>query len=215
MKDLKRLAAHARNCGLEIVPKLNFSKSEINRHDEWSKVPGATWWADLDDPDGYLKKGFDCIDEIIEACGPKRFFHVGMDEDHSRSYSQYAETITRLRSGLKKRNLRTMIWNDSAIDYPNGQIFVEKINNAYGRIPKDIVHIIWDYRSVPEKQIRIAASKGFDVWGAPYWKDAIQTKGVIEVLEKVHGQGVLVTTWKKCEQKNRRDLLSAISSLAK
>jgi hypothetical protein len=67
MKDLKRLVDHAEKSGLEIVPKLNFSKSEINRHDNWIRKPDAKWSEDFEAP-AYWKKAFEIIDEVNETC---------------------------------------------------------------------------------------------------------------------------------------------------
>ena len=102
MKQLETLCKHARSLGLEIIPKLNFSRSAINRHNDWMLAPKENWYVHFDD-DYYWKTGFEAIDEVIAACRPKRFFHVGMDEDHDRSYTQYVDAILRLRAGLKKR----------------------------------------------------------------------------------------------------------------
>ncbi len=212
MKDLKRLVAHARKSGLEIVPKLNFSKSEINRHDNWIRTPDAPWHEDFEEP-AYWKKAFEIIDEVNDVCEPERFFHVGMDEDHNRSHTQYAEAIKILHAVLKRRKLRTIVWNDTAINYASGFVYVEKMLDALDKIPKDIVHIIWNYRYVPEKQIKLTASKGFEVWGAP-GRDAAQVEGFIQALEKTRkGKGLLMTTWMKCWKPNRKELLGQIHAM--
>ena len=39
MEQLEEFAAYARDKGLEIVPKLNFSRSEVNCHDCWNRKP--------------------------------------------------------------------------------------------------------------------------------------------------------------------------------
>jgi hypothetical protein len=212
MRDLKRLVDHAEKSGLEIVPKLNFSKSEINRHDNWIRKPDASWLEDFEAP-AYWKKAFEIIDEVNETCRPKRFFHIGMDEDHNRSYTQYVEAIKILREGLKKRKLRTVMWNDSGLGtkYAPGQIYVEKVINALDRIPKDVIQVLWNYWEVPAKQIKYIASKGFEVWGAP-GKDPVQARNFRDAVLKVKGKGLLMTTWTQCRHPNREMLLERINS---
>jgi len=64
MSDLERLCRHARALGLEIIPKLNFSRSGINCHSDWALAPGEQWHIHFDD-DYFWKLGFEVIDEII------------------------------------------------------------------------------------------------------------------------------------------------------
>lgn len=212
MKELAALAAHARKAGLEVVPKLNFSKSPINQHDCWGIAPGVQWYEDFDDMEAYLKRRFECIDEVLAACGKCKLLHVGMDEDHTRSYTQYCDAIKALRGRLKERGLRTAVWNDMAISYPNGDIFVEKSAMALERVPKDVLNILWAYRAVPERQVKAILSKGFELWGAP-GLDPKQAGDYLRVLARHGASGALMTTWRKCVPSNRKELLSRIREL--
>jgi hypothetical protein len=96
---------------LKVVPKINFSRSHYHQHNSWFRPHEK-----LFDSEKYWPLAFEVIDELIRELEPEHFFHIGMDEDHSRSYTQYVTAINTLHSGLKERGLRTIIWNDSACE---------------------------------------------------------------------------------------------------
>jgi hypothetical protein len=213
MKALVDLAAHARSLGMEIVPKLNFSRSEINCHNHWMRSPKEEWYHNFDDAP-YFKRAFDCIDEVIEACRPKKFFHVGMDEDHDRSYTQYVNAILSLRAGLRKRRLRTVCWSDSAIEYASGQIHVEKCQTAERELPKDVVRLLWHYRSVPAGVMKTIRKHGYELWGAPGASELAKTVAFRDGVLACGGTGLVMTNWIPCRKENRQALLDRIRSFA-
>ena len=200
---LEELANRAQEKGIEVVPKLNFSQSGYHQHNDWFRPHNK-----LFDNDEYWRIAFEIIDEIIQTCHPRRYFHIGMDEDHDRAHSQYIEAILRLRSGLKERGLRTIIWNDSSY---GGRVLVhaEKSLVAEKKIPKDIVQVLWDYSNVQPKIIHRLVQEGFEVWGAPgpsaekvlKWRQTILDYG---------GKGLLLTMWIPCSKSNRFKLLQFI-----
>jgi len=203
MRSLKRLAAAAERRGIEVVPKLNFARSPHHRHNQWFRPHTRGF----DDP-AYWRAAFEVIDELIGVRRPKRFFHVGMDEDHSRSYTQYADAICTLHAGLKRRGLRTVMWKD-AHDWPEAQCHTEKSRAAVREIPRDVVQVPWDYGAARPGVVRRLVRKGFEVWGAPgrtpervrAWRDALLAHG---------GRGILLTLWAPCRPGNRSDLLGVI-----
>ena len=205
---LAEIASHAAKREIELVPKLNFSRSEINRHDHWTRRPGAPWYEDFDTPE-YWRKAFACVDDILGLVPKVRFFHVGMDEDHERSYLQYTEAITTLRDGLKERGLRTLIWNDSAINYPTGFIHRDKSRFAEPRLPKDVIHVVWNYRCVPVTDLERIRQAGFDVWGAPGGTPELVT-GMRDALADCGGSGILLTRWIPCIPANRETLVELV-----
>ena len=150
MSHLEKLVNRAEERGIEIVPKLNFSQSRYHRHNDWFRPH-----KNLFDNDEYWRIAFEIIDEIIQTCHPRRYFHIGMDEDHDRAHSQYIEAILKLQSGLKERGLRTVVWN------------------------------LWDYYDVQPEIIHRLVQEGFEVWGAPgpniekalKWRQAILDSG--------------------------------------
>lgn len=200
---LKELAGYARSNNFEIVPKLNFSTSRYHHHNDWF-MPHAR----LFDTDRYFETAFEIIDELIKICGPGKYFHIGMDEDHDRAYSQYVKAIMTLRSGLKKRGLNTVIWNDSAHS-GSALVHAEKSFLAEEKLPKDVVHIVWDYSRARPEIIRRIRDKGFSVWAAP-GQDISQVIAWRKALLRYNGQGMLMTTWTACRKKNRRAILELI-----
>ncbi len=153
------------------------------------------------------------MDELITVCRPKRFFHVGMDEDHDRAYSQYADAIKTMHMMLKQRGLRTVIWNDtSAMQWAAGQIHAEKSLYAEQRIPKDVVQVVWNYGGVSDKQIKRLRKRGFEVWVAPGW-NSDYVRGWREVALKHGGKGMLMTFWVPCRPYNRSRMIKMINGL--
>lgn len=201
--SLEKLLNYARERKLELVPKLNFSDSVYHRHDYWLRPHNKGL-----DNEQYWKVTFELIDELIKIFKPKRFFHIGMDEDDTRTHAQYIKAILTLRQGLKKRGLRAIIWNDTALGrrrpwHTRKSLVGEK------ELPRDIVQVVWDYkRSKPEVLKRIIDA-GFDVWIAP----GQQTLRVLlwqKAALKYGAKGLVMTTWMPCRPRNRSYLLDLI-----
>lgn len=203
MSHLERLVERAREKGMEVVPKLNFSQSSRYRHNDWFRPHD-----DLFDNTDYWRIAFELIDELIHICQPQQFFHIGMDEDHDRAHSQYIEAIETLRGGLKERGLRTIIWNDSSY---GGRTLVhaEKCIAAEKQISKDIIQVVWDYGGVQPEIIKRLVKQGFEVWGAPGW-DAGKVSDWRKALLHYGGKGLLLTQWIPCIEANRSKLLQFI-----
>jgi len=212
MKTLETLATAARERGIQVVPKLNFSRSYWHRHNDWMLGPDERWHDHFDDNE-YWRKGFELIDELIAVCRPDRFFHVGMDEDHDRTHTQYVAAIERLHSGLKERNLRTIIWNDTAVSTPHGLVHNEKSLAAETEIPKDIVHVLWDYDSVPGDAVRRIRQRDLELWVAPGAGDPMQTRAFRDVALQHGATGMFMTTWSPCNQSTRKRLLEGIERM--
>jgi hypothetical protein len=211
MSVLRKLAEAARKRGMKVIPKLNFSRSEINRHNQWMRRPGQTWHEQFDDQ-AFWKLGFDAIDEVIEACSPDGFFHVGMDEDHDRSHRQYTDAILTLRKGLMERGLRTICWSDSAIDYASGQVYREKSVAAERELPADVVRLLWNYWAVPKKEMKAIRRRGLELWGAPGARTQEQAQQFRDATLACGGTGLVMTHWKACIPANRKELIERITT---
>ncbi len=205
-KEVIDFLEYARSRGLEVAPKQNFSQSAHHRHNHWFRPHN-----ELFDSEEYWKLGFEVIDELIEMFRP-RIFHVGMDEDHDRSYTQYAAAINTLHDGLAKRGLRTMIWNDTAWHGPRAQIHREKSLYAESRIPKDIIQVYWDYWELHPEDLKRLVSQGFETWIAPGADPATAADWRREVVGVGRG-GLLLTHWTPCVAANRDALLKKIETV--
>lgn len=206
ISHLKTLASYAREKGIDVIPKLNFSQSSYHRHNEWFRP-----YHDLFDNEEYWKIAFEIIDDLIHVCYPIRYFHIGMDEDHDRSHSQYIEAILKLWGGLKERGLRAIIWNDSAHS-GRALVHAEKSLAAEKKIPKDIVQVPWDYIDVKPEIVDRLVQQGFEVWIAPS-TEVEQVLKWRETLLRHGGKGLLMTLWISCRRSNRSKFLKLIQTL--
>ena len=206
MRQLRKLADRAGRRGIEFVPKLNFSRSPYHHHNDWMRPHAAPYGR------GDWSTAFEFIDELIGVCRPRRFFHVGMDEDHDRSHEQYSAAVRELRKGLKQRKLRTVIWNDSMLSWAGGQVYAEKCRCAEPKIPRDVVHVLWNYSGTNRKVLRRVIGEGFDVWGAP-GRDPDKVRECRDALLSLGGAGILLTRWAPCRRGNRAALLRLIREL--
>lgn len=203
---LRKILDYARKKKLELVPKLNFSQSRYHRHSYWLKPYSAIF-----DTDKYWKVVFDLMDELINEFRPRRFFHIGMDEDDTRSNARYVDAILTLRRRLAERCLRPVIWNDTALGRSRPW-HTRKSLAAEKALPKDVVQVIWDYKYFKPAILRRIAEEGFEVWVAPgakpsyvlQWKNALLEYG---------GKGLVMTTWLPCRPRNRAAFLESIETV--
>jgi hypothetical protein len=207
MKSLAVLAAGARRRGLDVVPKLNFAQSALHQHNHWFRPHH-----DRFDDEEYWRRAFLIVDEIIRACRPRLFFHVGMDEDHDRSTAQYVHAVWRLRDGLRRRGLRTVMWNDTAHMRGRRWVHAEKCLRAEPALPRDVVQAVWDYSHVRPDIIRRLRRHGFPVWGAP-GRTAALVQGWRDALLSERGSGLVMTNWIPCRPANRTCLLGLVATL--
>lgn len=214
MKDLHLLAESARQKNIDFVPKCNFSKSGRNHHDMWMKPhwDGIHWLKNMDE---YWKVAGDVIDELVSVCRPKKFFHIGMDEDHYRALSQYVEAIKILHGKISRHSLRTIMWNDTCYENRNvgAQVYADKCRAAEPLLPKDIVQVLWDYDLVHKGIVKRLTDAGFDVWVAP-GRDKKHIAKWKQVLLAEGGSGLLMTNWRKCSKKNQQKLINMLENLA-
>ena len=214
MADLRKLAGAAHALGIDVVPKLNFARSGRHHHDDWMRPHSdpRPFWNDMK---AYWKVAGELIGELVGVCRPKRFFHVGMDEDHDRSLAQYADAVRTLRGIVGRHGLRTVIWNDSchSARTSGAQVHADKSRAAEGLIPRDIVQVVWDYGHAHPSVVKRLVKEGFEVWAAPgrtregvrRWRRAVVAEGA---------SGMLMTRWVKCGRTNRKALVQMLRNLA-
>jgi len=209
MHDLKVLADAAHAHGIDVVPKLNFSRSSWHQHDFWMK-PHSDPWRYARDLEGYYRVAAGLIAELVGVMRPKRFFHIGMDEDHNRSLAQYADAIKTLRKIVKRHGLRTIIWNDSCHFRKEAlaQVHADKCRAAEERLPRDIVQVLWDYSRAHPGIAKRVADEGFEVWVAPGGE-----MSRIRAWRRGPVDGWLLVNWVKCDRTNRKRLLESIHTV--
>ncbi len=205
MDHLRALADRARELNIDVVPKLNFSQG-LHVHNLWFRP-----YNELYDNDEYWRVAFELIDELIDACRPARFFHIGMDEENHRSYRHYVRAIKTLRAGLRQRKLRTVVWNDTALENSMWDQFAEKCLVAERQLPKDVVQVPWCYDRALPNVVKRLVGHGFDVWGAP-GPTAERIQAWKRDILRLGGKGLLFTRWIPCIRKNRKELLNLIKT---
>ncbi len=213
IEQMRTLAEGARGFGIDVIPKLNFSKSGQHLHDMWMRPhwEHVHWLKRMDE---YYAAARDVIAELTEIMQPARFFHIGMDEDHSRSVAQYVDAMETLRALVVQQGLRPVVWNDSChfAVTKAAQVHAEKCAAAEQHISKDIVHVLWDYGEAHPNVVKRVHDRGFEVWAAPgrsaeivaAWRKAIEQNG---------GSGLIMTRWIKCSERNRDALTGLLQTV--
>jgi len=212
MSELTRLAALAHDLGLEVVPKLNFARSPHHRHSHWLD-PNQS------DPDtaAFWKQGFAAVDEVLDAVGGARMFHVGMDEDDTRSPDEYLKALMRLYRGLSRRKVRMMMWAEVGHEAWRPQQRWKEIP-AIRQLPRDVLLMPWSYKNVIEDWTRRLKRWGFEVvpgcqYGHPNLSPKLALKNVKEwarTARSVPLDGLVLTKWINCTRRNRPELLRAV-----
>ena len=107
-----------------------------------------------------------------------------------------------------------MIWNDGS--YLNrrshAQVFGEKIFAAAPDIPRDVVHMVWDYDVAKKGILEPYVDLGFPVWVAP-GTDPDVIKAWKSVMRKEGGSGLILTRWIKCDKERKDEILSLVREL--
>ncbi|MCK5849882.1 MAG: hypothetical protein KAH23_03125 [Kiritimatiellae bacterium] len=209
MRELRELAALARRLGLTVVPKLNFSRSNRFRHSHWI-------WPEQRKPDTRetWRQAFSAIDEVIAAT-KSEFFHVGMDEDDTRSPDEYMKALLKLSSGLKTRGQRMVMWADCGHNWRESEQW--KVAPAIDALPRNVILMLWSYNHALDKWVQHYKRKGFDVVGASgalirlnQGSDLSNIKAWDACVRKHKAAGHIMTTWSKCSKVNRKILLGGI-----
>lgn len=201
MESLRRIvrAAHAK--GIDVVPKVNFSRGVTFDHNAWMSP-----YDKLDDTDAYWRVAFDVIDELIRETKPRQYFHIGMDEDTARSPEAYVRASTVLDAHIRGRGLRAVMWNDSA------QVFdkASRWRSVEQRLPRTLIQVLWDYHDLQFEGIAHLRRLGFDVWAAPGVDHLDQVRQWRADVLHLGGTGMVLTQWLPCTTPNRGAMLGAI-----
>ncbi len=214
MRELIGLATFAKRFGLEVVPKLNFSKSPRYRHSHWL-------WKEQSPPDSpaLWEQAMAAVREVAAAIKP-RFLHVGMDEDDTRSPDEYRQALLFLHKTLKRHKLRMMMWADCGHRWHPEERW--KVVPAIRKIPRDVILMPWNYQEPMEEWVRAFMRWGFEVMGTskcleepertPGEDDALlkNTAEWLAVLKKCNALGITVTQWVPCQPENASRMLTAV-----
>ena len=135
---LKQKINEARELGLEVIPKLNFSTG----HDTWLKE-----YRRMISTPTYYKVCADLIAEMCELFDHPRLFHLGLDEETSEFQDSHEMTIIRgaklfwhdaffLFKECEKNGARPWVWSDYYWHHPD--LFLQNM-------PKEVLQSNWFY----------------------------------------------------------------------
>lgn len=137
---MRREIARARQLGIELIPKLNFSST----HDIWL----GSYHQMLGTPQ-YYQVVKDLIEETVDVFDKPRLFHLGMDEETYSNNRFFGSVV--LRQGelwwrdfhfyvdlLEKANVRPWVWSDMIWHHEQEYL---------SRMPKTVLQSNWFYYS--------------------------------------------------------------------
>ena len=222
---LKNLVLLARSYGLEVIPMFNHfghatqSRSCNGRHVTLNRNPrlsrlfepdGWTWC--LSNPDTY-KLLSDIRAELVEFCGPGKYFHVGFDEAYSfatcdlcrkrEPHELLAEYLNRLTEDVCSTGRRPIIWHDeliSSADFNNPTVVASGQNhnteNALELLDRRIIIADWQYfyKNGFNPTTSYFMEKGFDTVVCP-WDEQENIRSLSADAKKMGAYGVILTTW--------------------
>ncbi len=223
--ELKVLVDLAKSYGMEIIPMSNqfghatqarvgFGRHVIlNRNPRLSRLfepDGWTWC--LSNPDTYGLLG-DMRAELIEFCGPGKYFHLGFDEAYSFAtcdrcrkrvpHELLAEYLNRLTEDVCGMGRRPIVWHDQFLrrsDFGEGPIVANGDNQntaaALDRLDRRIIMADWqyDYRNGFNVTTSVLMAKGFDTVVCP-WDNRENIRSLAADAKKLGASGILLTTW--------------------
>lgn len=220
--ELRELCEFFESYGLEVVPEvqsLGHTQYITYAHPDMAES-GAYEKKDTDlntgdvIPDGdyhcmcpnhpeYYNMIFGIIDEVIEACRPKRFLHMGHDEAVNIGKCQRCKNISRgdifakevnaLNKYVKSKNLTMMIWADMLQD----EYYAAP--KAIDKLDKDIIMLdfVWYFHTEEDIENRLI-NRGFKVimgnmYSSHYtrFEKRIRKNGML---------GAEVSTWSECSE---------------
>jgi hexosaminidase len=158
------------------------------------------------------------IDEVLDASGPVRYFHLGGDEVYS--FGRHADTrafiaehgkaalylrhVEPFLDKLNTRGIRPLLWHDMMHDWPE---------RALARLAKKADLVAWAYHGDPDRAV-IERLRGADVsvWGATAYKGAdsmgdgdlpdraarvANASGWAELSKRFELVGLVATAWSR------------------
>ncbi len=203
MAKFKEFVKLGRSLGMEIIPKLNFSKSfHRHHHNEWMRP-----YNKLKDDREYYRHAFSLMSELIRATKPK-YFHIGMDEDHEHTPEEYVEKIVNLRGWLKKRGVKTIQWIDIGKRWQKD--IEAKMRWAVGRIPKDVILCHWQYFGREFSEIGWLKRRGYPVLATTggYTHPASRAMAARAAEQRI--MGMISTHWAPLQKEREQFIIDSI-----
>lgn len=214
---------HASGCrvtgGKHVVLDQNPRLAGLFSQDGWS-------W-NIESPDTWqlLSKIRQELYEIYPHTG---YFHLGCDEVYS--YERGEEDQRKMRRFLRdiicqvrSEGKRPIIWGDMLLNARNAGVegdpepyfcscdSPEDAEKLIAEIPRDTIIVDWHYDNLtaPVKTSLYLKSKGFDVMGAPWYREA-NCQAHVDTIRDGELYGLMVTTWHTLAEKLPHILADAL-----
>lgn len=166
--------------------------------------------------------------ELYEIYPNTGYFHLGCDEVYS--YERGEEDQRKMRSFLRgiieqvqSEGKRPMIWGDMLLNARNAGVAgdpepyfcscdsPEAGEKLIAEIPKDTIIVDWHYDNLtaPVKTSLYLKSKGFEVMGAPWYREE-NCQAHVDTIREQGLYGLMVTTWHTLAEKLPHILADAV-----
>ena len=208
-----------RECGLEPVPKLNFSTA----HDVWLGE-----YARCVSTERYYAVCRDLIAEVLELFGGPRFFHLGMDEETAQHQRNYAYAVMRqhelwwhdigiLFDAVEKGGARPWIWSDYVWHHPD---------EFFENMPPSVLQSNWYYDNKFDEGIDYVKAyldldrHGYDqVPTGSNWSNDENFEGTVTFCKQVIKPGLLKgflhAPWHPTLEAHREHHLNAVAQMGR
>jgi len=80
-------------------------------------------------------------------------------------------------------------------------------------VPKDVLHVLWQYSRAPVSDIKRIVGAGLPLWSAPGRSDLAAAIAFRDAVARAGGKGLLISTWMPLRAGNRKTLLSDIRAM--
>lgn len=214
---------HASGCrvsgGKHVVLDQNPKLAPLFSYDGWS------WNIESPQTMALLRQIRRELYEIYPNC---RYFHLGCDEVYS--YERGEQDQQKMRRFLcsiieqvRSEGKRPMIWGDMLLNPQNAAVagdrepYVcscdspEDAKKLIAAIPKDTIIVDWHYDNLtaPVKTSLYLKEQGFDVVGAPWYREA-NCQAHVNTIHDHNLYGLMVTTWHTLAEKMPHILADAL-----
>ncbi len=215
-EDMQASVDHARSRFVEPIPLVNSLGHAdwmfVNgQHRDLATDPNAPRQYNPENPAVYTLL-FDVMQEAADIFQP-RYFHIGHDEvmmtgtfpkaGSSKTATELIlEDVVRINNWVKARGMRTMMWGDEFLHYPqeasdagNAPDLATSALRRAG-LPKDIVITDWHYNGSTTSfpSVPLWKREGWDFIGVP-WYNWTNIQNLTSVVKQYEGMGMIQSTW--------------------
>ncbi len=176
LDDWKKIADYCRDRFIELVPSIPAGSHEtvwLLSYRPELKIPGWRDTGDIRNP-VHNQIIFDCMDDLLDATGAKRFspkfdeWYHKRDKDALLSSEEYYNAfwsfVMQCYRHLKARNVGMIIFSDNFDPLSNGAY--HGIYKGLDQLPKDVIFLHWGGGTPLNGVAGYFTGKGFEIWSS-------------------------------------------------